>query len=65
MNVTCEMFKDEKTWSNCQKQSTFVVGSCAHFQSFEVHNNMSVESAIEKLQPIAREKEGQKRKRNC
>jgi hypothetical protein len=27
------------------------------FQSFGVHRNMSVESAIEKLQQIAREKE--------
>jgi hypothetical protein len=35
----------------------FVVGNCVHFQSFGVHNSMSEESAIEKLQRIAREKE--------
>ncbi len=31
-----------------------------HFQSFGVHNNMCAESAIEKLQQIAREKESQR-----
>ncbi len=34
----------------------FFVGSCACFQSFEIHN-MSVKSATKKLQIIAREKE--------
>jgi hypothetical protein len=36
---------------------SFVIGSCEHFRSFGVHNNMSVESVIEKLQKIAKEKE--------
>jgi len=49
INVTSKMFKDEKKWGNHQKQFVFVVGSCAHFRSFGVHNNMNVESAIEKL----------------
>jgi hypothetical protein len=35
----------------------FIVGSCAHFQSFGVHNIMSVENAIEKIQIITRERE--------
>ncbi len=38
----------------------FVAGSCACFWSFGVHNNMSVESAIEKLQWTVREKEVQR-----
>jgi hypothetical protein len=37
----------------------FVVGSCAHFLSFGIHSSMSVESAIEKLQRIVKEKEVQ------
>jgi hypothetical protein len=49
MNVMGEKFKDEKKWSNHWKQFTFVVGSCACFQSFGVHSNMNVESVIEKL----------------
>jgi hypothetical protein len=51
-----EKFKDEKKWSNHQKQFAFVVGSCARFQNFGVHSNMSVDSAIEKLQIITKEK---------
>jgi hypothetical protein len=43
------MFKDEKNQGNHQKQFAFVVRSCAHFQSFGVHNSMSAKSAIEKL----------------
>jgi hypothetical protein len=31
-----------------------------HLRSFKVHNNMSVESAIEKLHQIIREKEAQR-----
>jgi len=38
----------------------FVVGSYVHFQSFRVHNIMSVESATKKLQIIAKEKEMQR-----
>ncbi len=57
MNVISEMFKDEKKQGNCRKQFMFVVGSYACFRSFGVHNSMSVESAIEKLQQIVREKE--------
>jgi hypothetical protein len=49
MNVTGKMFKDEKEQGNHQKEFAFVFGSCAHFQSFGVHNNMSAKSAIEKL----------------
>jgi len=41
MNVTGEMFKDEKKWGNCRKQFAFIIG---------IHSTMSVESAIEKLQ---------------
>jgi hypothetical protein len=43
------MFKDEKKWGNHWKQFAFIIGSCARFQSFGVHNNMSVENVIEKL----------------
>jgi hypothetical protein len=35
----------------------FVVGSYAHFLSFGVHSSMSVESVIEKLHQISKEKE--------
>jgi hypothetical protein len=38
----------------------FIIGSCAHFGSFGIHNSMNEESAIEKLQQIAKEKEAQK-----
>ncbi len=38
----------------------FVARSCAHFRSFGVHNNMNVESVIEKLQQITRENEVQR-----
>ncbi len=38
----------------------FIIGNCAHFQSFGIHNSMNVKNAIEKLQQIAREKEVQK-----
>jgi hypothetical protein len=37
-----------------------VVGSSTHFQGFRVHNNMNANSAIEKLQRIAKEKEAQR-----
>ncbi len=57
MNLTSGMFKGEKMGGSCWKQFAFVVGSCAHFRSFRIHNNMSAESVIEKLQQIAREKE--------
>jgi hypothetical protein len=49
-----------KKQGNCRKQFVFIVGSCAHFQSFGVHTNMNAENAIEKLQIIAREKEAQR-----
>jgi hypothetical protein len=49
MNVTNGIFKEEKKWGNCKKQLAFVARSCAHFQSFGIHSNMSAESAIEKL----------------
>jgi len=38
----------------------FVARSCERFQSFGIHNNMSAESAIKKLQQIAKEKEVQR-----
>jgi hypothetical protein len=57
MNVTCEMIKDMKKWGNRWKWFVFVARNCARFWSFEVHNNINAESAIEKLQQIAREKE--------
>jgi hypothetical protein len=50
MNVMGEMFKDVKKQGNRQKRFVFVVGSCACFRSFGIYNNMSEESAIEKLQ---------------
>ncbi len=60
MNVMGGMFKDEKKWGNCRKQFVFNVGSYAHFWSFRVDSSVnvdSIESAIEKLQWITREKE--------
>jgi hypothetical protein len=60
MNVTGRIFKDEKKWGNHRKQFTFIVGSCAHFQSFGICNNMNAKNVIEKLQQIAREKEAQR-----
>ncbi len=57
MNVKSGIFKDEKKWGNCQKQITFVVRSCARFQSFGIHNSVNAKSAIEKLQRITQEKE--------
>jgi IS4 transposase len=57
MNVMGKMFKDEKKQGNRRKQFTFVVGSCARFRSFRIHNSMNVKSAIEKLKWITREKE--------
>jgi hypothetical protein len=35
---------------------SFVARSCQHFQSFEVHNSMSVESVIEKLKKRKKKK---------
>ncbi len=57
MNVIGGMFKDKTKWGNCQKQFVFVAGSCAHVQSFGIHNSMSVKSVIEKLSKIVKEKE--------
>ncbi len=57
VNVMSEKFKDKKKRDNHQKQFAFVVGSCAHFQSFGIHSNMNVDSVIEKLQIIIKEKE--------
>jgi hypothetical protein len=48
-----------KKQGNHRKQFMFIVGSCAHFQSFRIHNNMSAKSVIEKLQRIVREKVSQ------
>ncbi len=36
---------------------SFVIKSCVCFQSFGVHISMNAESAIEKLQKVARDKE--------
>ncbi len=60
MNEMSGKFKDENKWSNYQKLFSFVVGSCVYIRSFGIHKNMSVESAIEKLQKVIREKETQK-----
>jgi hypothetical protein len=57
MNAMGGMFKDEKRRGNCQKKITFVIGSSTYFQSSRIHNNISANSVIEKLQKIAREKE--------
>jgi len=43
-----KMFEEKKR-NNYRKRFVFVVGSCVHFRSFGVHNNMSAKSAIEKL----------------
>ncbi len=47
MNVMGGMFKDKKKKGNLRKQFTFVVRSCAHFQSFRVHKIMNAKSVIE------------------
>jgi hypothetical protein len=60
MSVTGKMFKDMKKRGNHRKLFVFVVGSYARFQRFGVHNSMSAENVIEKLQGIAREKETQR-----
>ncbi len=57
MNEMGGMFKDKKKQGNYWKQFPFVPRSCAHLRSFGVHNNKTVESAIEKLQKIRKEKE--------
>jgi hypothetical protein len=57
MNVMGGMFKDEKKWGNCRKQFAFNLGSCARFQSFGIHNSMSGDNGIVKLQVKVREKE--------
>ncbi len=31
MNATSEKLNDEKTWGNCQKQFTIIVGGCVYF----------------------------------
>jgi hypothetical protein len=49
MNVMGGTLKDVKEQGNHQKQFPFVVGSCVHFRSFEIHSNMSAENVIEKL----------------
>ncbi len=56
MNVMGMMFKDEQKWGNRRKQFAFVARNYVHFPSFGIHNNMSVENAIEKLHRITREK---------
>ncbi len=38
-----------KKWGNYRKKFAFVVGSCACFQSFGVHNNMNAKNVIDKL----------------
>jgi hypothetical protein len=48
---------DEKKQGNYNKSFSFVVGGCVFFQSYNVRKRMSAESAIEKLQRVAREKE--------
>jgi hypothetical protein len=49
MNATSRKFKNEKKKCKCWKLFWFVVGSFEHFQSYGVHNSMSVKSAIKKL----------------
>ncbi len=52
-----EKLKDVRKQSYCQKLFLFIIGSCEHFQSFKVHNNMNAKNVIEKLQRVAKEKE--------
>jgi hypothetical protein len=59
MNATGGMFK-EKNWGNYQNRFLFVIRGCECFWSSRVHNSMSVESSIKKLQKITKEKEGQR-----
>jgi hypothetical protein len=60
MNVMGGTFKEKKKQGNHRKQFAYVAKCCACFQSFGIHSNMSVESAIEKLHKITRENEAQR-----
>jgi hypothetical protein len=57
MNIMC---KDVKNWGNVKNDLCLLLEIVCIFKVFGVHYNMSVESAIEKLQQIAKEKEVQK-----
>ncbi len=50
----------QKKQGNHQKWFSFVVGSCERFRSSGVQSIMSVESVIEELQRITKEKEVQR-----
>jgi hypothetical protein len=60
MNGTCEKFKDKNKQSNRRTLFSFVARSCVCFWSSRIHRSISVESAIEKLHRVAKEKEAQK-----
>jgi hypothetical protein len=60
MNVMGEKLKNEKKWHNCRKWFSFLAKSYECFLSSGNHKSMSVESAIEKLHKIAKEKEAQR-----
>jgi hypothetical protein len=60
MNVMGKKLKNEKKWSNCRKWFLFLAESYECFLSYGNHISMSVESAIEKLQRIAKQKEAQR-----
>jgi hypothetical protein len=57
MNGLGKKLKDNNKQSNHRMLISFVIKSCVCFQSFGVHISMNAESAIEKLQKVARDKE--------
>jgi hypothetical protein len=57
MNGMGWKLKEENKRSNCRKLFLFATRSCVYFLSFGIHRSMNVESAIEKLHRITKEKE--------
>jgi hypothetical protein len=57
MNKIGGKLKNKNKQGNCRKLFSFVVGSCEHIWNSRVHTSITLESAIEKLQRIAKEKE--------
>jgi hypothetical protein len=55
--MTSKKFQDKKKQGNCLKLFSFVSGSCECFRGSRIHNNMTIESSIEKLQWIVKERE--------
>jgi hypothetical protein len=57
MNATSKKLKTKKNNVIVESGFFFFIESCEHFQSFGNHKSMSVESVMEKLQKITKEKE--------